>query len=182
MDDDNSAKSCCHYCSSYLTLYGKIKSQGMRWLTISPPISDSDPDVYYDMWFEEFELFRKFVKNIILIVEFSNLRMHFHAVYSVKDKKKEYMIVNRFRKGNMVRVYDGEPKGGIHYLFKDIEVSTELLTKSPIIDLDALNLSVEKRKHDRRQKLLKEKEEKLKDVNNSVPSWMLSGEDTDCSF
>lgn len=180
MEDDKSG-FCCAYCAEYDALYKTILCQGMRWLTISPPISDIDPDKYLDAWIDDLENMRKVAKNMILVVEFANLRMHFHAVYSVKDKKKEYIILNGYRKGNQVRVYNGEPTGGRHYLFKDVDVAKEIIDKDPIMTMATFDAIVEKRKEQIRLERLKAKEMKLTEFTKDIPKWMLSNDDDSMS-
>lgn len=170
MEDDKASPaeiSCqCVYCEKYRPLYDKIKSQGMKWLTISPPYNDIDPMKYYESWTYDFEDFRKLAKEVIIVAELTKeLRMHFHIVYSVKDRIKEYKVINGFRKGNQLRLYKGEPMKGMHYLFKDLEDIVELLNITPILTMDDLNVLVEARKK------LKKKEAR-EELEKDIPDWM----------
>lgn len=122
----------CEYCTEYRPLYDSIKRRP-RWLTISPPYSNIDPDDYLREWNEEFFKFRYFADKILGVAEIANGRIHFHFVYEQKDPIKEYRHLNTIRRDSMVRVYNGYPEKGLHYLFKDIEESKMLFSLSPVI-------------------------------------------------
>lgn len=116
------------FVERYQPLYDKIQEENPRWLTISPPADCKTPDKFLELWYEEFSKFRKFATRVLGVVEFANLRMHFHICYSVKDRIKEYRVINDWRQSNMVKVYNGAPKHGIGYLFKDVEETQVLIT------------------------------------------------------
>ena len=73
----------------YKPLYGAISQDNPRWLTISPKADDRDPNKYLNILYEEFANIRKFANKILGVVEFANLRMHFHIMYSLTDRDWE---------------------------------------------------------------------------------------------
>lgn len=146
----------CDYCSKYLGLYTRMRqSPKCRWLTISPGYSDRNPDADVDRWTTKLLYLNKFANAYIIVFEMSDqLRLHMHIVYTVKDRVREYIFLNRMRKGVKpdvrregmkilrvdggepgvnVKVYDGVPRGGIHYLFKDIPKTREYIQDSEVV-------------------------------------------------
>lgn len=171
------------YIDKYTDLYNLIKINGMRWLTVSPPRSDDEPESHLSDWLEEFERFIPLCHNVLIVAEFASLRLHFHIVYDVKDKIKEYKTFNRWAKMVQCRVYNGEPKGGLPYMFKDIEEALLLLKKPDYTITDIRSLKTDRKKNIRIQRQLRlEEVEKVKNfVPVSTPSWFTrdEGEDSD---
>lgn len=117
-------KSENSYIEKYNDTYQEILQKGMRWLTLAPKNEGIGAAAMLKRWLIKLEAMVKIVHEMILVVEIgSNLNLHFHAVYSVKDRVKEFKYVNGWKYEAMVRVYYGEPKEGIRYLFKDIDAS-----------------------------------------------------------
>lgn len=138
----------CYHCFDNRNLYNTISQSSPRWLTISPRADDRHPDKYLDVWYEEFIKIRKFSSNILGVVEFENLRMHFHIVYSVTDRVKEYKTINSWRQTCQVKVYNGLPRGGLHYLFKSIEDTKQLIsTNKYMITMDTIEQEIIRRGH-----------------------------------
>lgn len=145
---------CCEYCIKYKDLYKSIYDGPKgRWLTISPPYSGVDPCVLYEKWFLRISTFIKFCSLFICVAEFANDRLHFHLCYKLKDMTKKIIVLNNIRvgikpnilnKGNQrvygdsgesacqIRDYEGRPEKGLHYIFKDISDTFEVL-ENPII-------------------------------------------------
>lgn len=122
----------CECCKQYDILYDSIKREGMRWLTISPKYSFEEPQKDFESMLDAIlEMISK--DSLMLgVAEMSEqLRLHYHIVYSAKDKIKEYKVLNKIRQISMLRVYNGEPKGGIDYLFKDV-VTTRAYINEPV--------------------------------------------------
>lgn len=126
----------CKYCRYYKNTYLAMRSTPMcRWLTISPTYSSDEPELYINNWKSRIEpFFKKVCKQWLGVFEVSEQqRIHIHLIYILKDRVKEYIYLNAIRNGSkglkpcMVRVYDGVPMGGLHYLFKDIEVTAQLV-------------------------------------------------------
>lgn len=169
MDDSSTTTPCdCDYCKMYSTLYTDIASQNPKWLTVSPPANDTDPLVYYDDWLSCFEKLLACSDNILGVVEFANYRMHFHILYACTDNIKSYKVVNGFRRTAMVRIYNGLPKKELHYLFKDINETAELLPHDKIV------ITVKKLREHREQR---HKEARLKvstvlDVKCNDKEWI----------
>lgn len=139
---EKSGDKCeCILCNCHKGLYLTMKSSvKCKWLTISPSYSDEEPKEYIQKWMMLLGYFYTYVaKDYIQVYELSDQgRIHLHIVYTVNDRIKEYLFLNRLRCGMlknkesikrfgkdfcrpcMVRVYDGTPKEGLHYLFKDV--------------------------------------------------------------
>jgi len=168
MDTDDAKKCECHLCEVYKSTYDLIQADRPRWLTVSPPSDDGDPSNYRDGWIDSFIQMLKCTANLILIVEFAQCRMHFHMCYTVTDRIKEYRLINGFRKTAQVKVYNGAPQKGLHYLFKDIEDAEQLLDKCIYIREDLILIKT--------LKSLKLKELRKKrvipDKIKNIPSWM----------
>lgn len=145
---------CEKYCPKYQKYYDKINGPKMRWLTISPPYSDIEPRTFIKNWVNELAYINSFANEYIIVFELTEqLRLHMHIVYSLKDKTKEYLFLNRIRlasyppsdkllygfdfcKPSQVKVYNGQPAGGIHYLFKNVDELIEYgLDETEIIHL-----------------------------------------------
>lgn len=162
---------CCDYCTQHLFQYQYIMGTHPKWLTISPPANEDNPDKYYDMWLDDIEDLLKCSDAILGVVEFASYRMHFHIMYSCKDNVKSYRLVNRFRKHAMVKIYDGGPKAGLHYLFKDIKNTMSLVNINPIITETFLR----QRKQDRVDKIKEMKrKEKVQQCERTIPECFLA--------
>lgn len=140
MEKKISQQCDCQDCEKYRDIYDTIvKSNCSRWLTISPPYSDEDPQIYIRKWDKVLSYVMTFAPRWLFVYEISSQqRIHIHGIYQLRDRVKEYLFLNRLRNGmstkceiaeygkpfcrpNMVRVYDGTPLEGLHYLFKDIK-------------------------------------------------------------
>lgn len=104
-------------------IYDFIKGRGMRWLTISPKNNAGiAPHKFLFMWLDTLRQLKYISNKFILVVEMSEqLLLHFHAVYDVYDKVKEFKMMNKWRHDAMTRVYNGEPEKGFGYLMKSVE-------------------------------------------------------------
>lgn len=144
MLDGNLAKTgndCkCHYCLKYDYLLKLISHHPKaRWLTISPPAPmGGSAQKLFDDWLNDFMQFRKFATTLIGVGEFANERLHFHILFTTKDHIKQYKVLNNWRIGSQIRIYDGLPEKGIHYIFKDIKKAKDLI-KKPVFTLDILD-------------------------------------------
>lgn len=127
----------------------KIGDQQDRWLTISPPHNDDDPNLYLKAWISKLLPLIHIAHNLILVAEVTNLRLHFHIYYSLKDKVKEYIYLNGWRKHAQLKVYNGEPKEGIDYLFKDIEFTRQYISSPNKIIYDRTDLLLFKQENKR---------------------------------
>lgn len=123
----------CKFCAMYKDLYDDILSSAPFWLTISPTFDARTPSVANKEWWDELTDLLKCSSKILGVAEFNNERLHYHIMYSCTDRIKSYKLVNHWRLSNMVRIYKGGPKNGLHYLFKDIEDTQELLNINDII-------------------------------------------------
>lgn len=136
MDAQLTGEICtCTYCEHYADTYERIATSGRaRWLTIAPPSTHNDAITDYKLWMSQLTKIKDFADFLILIAEISpQMRLHFHVLYSSKDKPKEYRYINGWRYDAMVRIYNGTPKEGKHYLFKDIASTQEVLPDASII-------------------------------------------------
>lgn len=150
----NGPEICCESCERFRPFYEAVKLRP-RWLTISPPYSHEDPDDFLKGWYEEFYEFRYFGDKIFGVMEEKQGRLHFHLIYELKDRIKEYRVLNKIRKNAMVRVYDGYPRDGLHYLMKDIDVALELCRSySPVITSPRIEVYHKKRNKKSPNKLL----------------------------
>jgi len=113
----------CAMCQEYSPLLDLMRKTGnLRWLTVSPPADDKDPELSYKDWMQRLKPLVNIASSLILVAEISSqLRLHFHILFCSKDKVKEYKYVNGWRHNAMIRVYNGEPREGLHYMFKDLE-------------------------------------------------------------
>jgi len=131
---DKGSACDCSYCTEHQAIYDKIDPKKAKWVTISPPDHGMDPDDFFKDWNEFFHSqLRYFGKNILGVCELKNLRQHFHIVYETTDNKKEFLMWSKIKKQCQTAILHGYPKGGIHYLFKDIQDSFDLLNVHPII-------------------------------------------------
>lgn len=130
----------CHYCTKYEGYLSKIRhSPKAKWLTISPPRPmGGSAQKLFDQWLNSFMQFRKFATTLVGVAEFANERLHFHILYTVKDEIKQYKVLNNWAIGTMLKIYDGLPSEGIHYMFKDTKKAKLLLTQ-PVFTLDILD-------------------------------------------
>lgn len=172
MDKSENSDFCsCKYCFEYSIKYKIILSRKPKWLTISPRFSDKDPTLDYIDWLDDIEDLLKCSSHILGVCEFKNDRMHFHIMYDCTDPIKSYRIVNKFRQTCMVKIYDGGPEKGLHYLFKDIELSKSLIpTISTIFTDDMLDDRKKERKKQAKNRLI---QEAFKEKYNEIPQWML---------
>lgn len=173
---DKSCKSFCErcfceYCVEYNIKYDIILSRNPKWLTISPRYSDKDPTIDYIDWLDDIEELLKCSSHLLGVVEFANDRMHFHIMYDCTDPIKSYRVVNKFRADCMVKIYNGGPEKGLHYLFKDIEESKTLIpTVSTIFTDDMLDDRKKERKKQARLRLITQS---LLERKKEIPEWML---------
>lgn len=141
------------YIDRYQDLYNLIKKAGMRWMTISPRPSAEAPFKGSSQWaLRWLDYCVTFTDQYIFVFEIAFSRLHMHIVYSCKDKVKEYIFINYVRNGlppretlfikkygkdtclpAQIRVYNGEPKGGIAYLFKDVMSTIEYGILIPVL-------------------------------------------------
>lgn len=174
-------KECKKYCKEYIKKYLNIKYGEPRWLTYSPKsASEVHPDDLHKYHTNVLKKLTYCSENIICVTEFKNERMHFHIFLDVKDKIKYNIFVNTLMTNSMARSYKGEPKGGIHYLFKDVEDALEILTLDKIIQTETqLKKVIEDDKLERQieRKQIKQIREQMKlaqrlEEYKSIPKWM----------
>ena len=125
--------------SNFTERYKPFLKNRVRWLTISPQHSENDTEDDYRMFLENVSLNFSFAGNLVGVAEVENLRLHYHIIYELKPgyHKYEYIKLNGIRNGCprkrikpcMVRVYDGFPKEGIEYLFKDLNKTLDYIYK-----------------------------------------------------
>lgn len=154
----------CVYCCQYARDHDSIMSLNPRWLTISPPADTDEPLASLGYWLKKFRCLNDISRDFILVAEVSDqLRLHFHILYSLKDHVKEYKYINGWRHEAQIRVYNGGPKAGKHYLFKDINTTSAYLPNTLIIHTrESLaiyheNLKDEKRKVKQQEKTYRER-------------------------
>lgn len=123
------------YISLYTSKYNNIIQHRPRWLTISPPYDDKEQaQENYEYWIKKLVKLKDIASDAIIITEMSTqCRLHYHIIYSLKDPIKEYKYLNGWRKEAQVRVYNGQPKEGVSYLFKDISFTKEYLPNAQLI-------------------------------------------------
>lgn len=135
MDMEKISNFTAQYIEQYSPLYESILQQGMKWVTINPDpkyLEHYSSNKILDQWLAKFKQLRYLAHEFILIVEISRaLKLHFHLVYSVKDKVKEYKMINTWKLEANVLYCFGEPKHQIGYLFKDIDFTEQYLSSSP---------------------------------------------------
>lgn len=145
---------CGAYCVQYKQLYNEIISGGKYcYLTISPKMIQYEEDEEkLDFWLSEFLNLRKCSDKYIIVVEYTKkMILHFHMMVKVKDRIKwnRGLIQRWYHLANIEPIYS-QPKHGIHYLFKEIDSTKELLGKRVIYtneDLDKVKTQrVEMRK------------------------------------
>lgn len=128
----------CDHCKVHQSEYNIISDRNRKiFLTVSPPADDSDPECYNRYWLDRFTELLKCADHLIGVTEFANNRMHFHIVYSCTDAVKSYKLVNTWAKEANCLAVKSMPKKGLHYLFKDISDSTDLIA-NPIFTLKSL--------------------------------------------
>lgn len=119
----------------YTQIYDRIRVSGhARWLTLSPPPDDgADPRLGHIYWLKKLTKMHGFTTDLLLVAEVSpNARLHYHMFYSVKDRVKEYIYLNGWRRESNIKVFNGEPREGIGYLQKDILSTSEYLPGYPV--------------------------------------------------
>jgi hypothetical protein len=127
----------------------------------------------YDLWVSDFEEFLKFAEDVLIVVEMTHYRMHFHIMFSEKNPIKSFRTINQWRRNSMIKIYKGGPMKGLEYMFKEVDETREFLTEEQpaIIDKDILKYRRQKRRDANRAtaKLLKCSDEK------PIPEWMIHG-------
>lgn len=181
------------FCFEHFELYMKIKKNNPYWWTISPnlkEISSDDPDEIQKYIFKTFLIDLPYCcTDCICVTEFKDGRQHYHLFLSISNVKRFQILHNEVSKHcGIARKYKGEPKDGIHYLFKDILEAYEVLDSSPINyvskfkDLQYERSQEKKRlKQEKKDRLLKEQLEVKKQYIAEIPKWMLEGHSTDSS-
>lgn len=151
---------CCVCCQQSKELYNNINKEGMWWLTISPEYNDRKPQLDYDSFLkDDLYTMRSAFKNVLGVAELTTqMRLHYHMVFSIKDNIKLYKRINSMRRYGVsqgvkcnIKLYKGNPREGLHYLFKDIEftrtfISDPIYTNATIEAIKANNMN--KKKHE----------------------------------
>lgn len=170
-----SAKVCeCEQCELYYEEYEYIANcYHPKWITISPPYTECADDDFFELYMTKFEEFRFCVNEAIIVMEMSpQYRLHWHIFLNVTDPIKFRRIINSLQVTNMVRVYDGEPKEGQHYLSKDLMLTYKHTNINPIYFLLDLEQRVVKRKLKLKQQRLESKTKKQSNPDIEIPDWM----------
>lgn len=126
--------------NDYQTIYdlvANIYPNQRRFLTISPPHSDEDPECKQRYWLSQLLDLRYCATNVIGVTEFKDERMHFHIVLQVTDPIKYYKLTGRLSSLCNTLSTKHLPKDGFPYFIKDIEDSYLLLSQ-PWITLPIL--------------------------------------------
>lgn len=177
-------EACKPYCKQYINKYMSIKYATPKWLTISPKsVENISPDELFKFYLCTY--LKNLVacsKDVLGVVEFANERMHFHIFLDVKDPIKYNIFVNTMSIYSMCRSYKGEPKEGIHYLFKEVDHAKELILYHPVIYTEEhlekvkQDLILERKIELKERRRIKEEmkaRDKLKAIGYiSVPKWM----------
>jgi len=121
---------------------------------------------------------RKIFRWILIVVEMtSNLRLHFHMMYNLKEdmSKRHYYLINKtFRAAQKwnVLVTSSPPKEGAAYLMKDTEIKEYI--KEYVFDHNSLQEFAEEKKQEKRR-MFKQHYDQLDPYQNKpIPQWWLN--------
>lgn len=134
-EETNLPKKCvCSYCTQYEHPYAHLYNS--QWLTISPPRRDKKAQVLFDndRW-DFLKNIKNMAKDFIIVAEVANFRIHYHILYNLCNPVYQFKYFGglEYTLRFQYRNYPGLPKGGFHYLFKDIELTQQFGIKQPVL-------------------------------------------------
>lgn len=134
---------CKDFCVNYVELYNKILDGGQYcYMTISPKPSElQDDDDKLAMWLSDFRNLLSCSDKFIIVAEYTQKAiLHFHIMIKIKDRVKwiKRFVQRWYHISNICPIYKNQPKYGIHYLFKEIYNTQEVLQTLPIWTSDTI--------------------------------------------
>lgn len=165
-------------CSQYCFLFtGTVAGfTNRRCVTISPnPHSFETIPKVHDEWLERFYKMRRHISGAVIVLELAGLRPHYHCIFDVVDRVGftatlfSWSTYHNVKRHNMF-------KGGIHYLFKEVNKTRADTEIDPIFTYaDMLQLQKEKQITRALRTL------ELKAIHNNksfadIPNWMKAGD------
>lgn len=147
-----------------------------RWFTISPDGKHySDILVLIKEWIIKMHKWLyPSCRHYIFVLELDDSRPHFHGVCDVKDDISFTSKYWTIKNGNNSRVHTEFTKGGLSYIFKDVDITYKRTGVQPVYEYGDWLLELARRKEARRLLILERREQELKDNEIATPSWMLN--------
>lgn len=156
---------CLSYCKKYKPIYDKILLGFYVYYTINPPMKEHETDEFkLNYWLDNFTELLLCSDDLIIVVEYSpKMQLHFHMMIRVKDRIKfeKGLVQKWFYRGNNDVRRLAQPVMGMHYLFKQCDITEKLLGRSPIFTV----IDLIKHKHEMKSARLQFKKSLVEDEN-----------------